>query len=105
MDCGRLHDFSLQAFTLQHPKNRCSSDTGLNCWRNRSQKFEMMGFLPLLTPHRLCVTTSSKIYAGLSRKDDEPKKKKKTLPLINRSNLNSLLDQRNAVQSSRSGLR
>jgi hypothetical protein len=77
MDCGRLHDFPLQAFTLQPPQNRCSSDTGLNRWRNRSQKSEMMVFLPLLPPHRLYVTTFSKIYAGLSPKDDERKIQKK----------------------------
>jgi hypothetical protein len=72
-----LHDFPLQAFTLQPPQNRCSSDTGLNRWRNRSQKSEMMVFLPLLPPHRLYVTTFSKIYAGLSPKDDERKIQKK----------------------------
>jgi hypothetical protein len=42
MDCGRLHDFPLQAFTMEHLHKRCSSDTALNCWRNRSRKSEMM---------------------------------------------------------------
>jgi hypothetical protein len=37
----------------------------------------MMVFLPLLPPHRLYVTTFSKIYAGLSPKDDERKIQKK----------------------------
>jgi hypothetical protein len=84
MDCGRLHDFPLQPCTLQHPQNRCSSDTGLIGWRNSSQKSEMMVFLPLLPPYRLYVTTFSKIYAGLSAKDDEQKIQKKTLtaPLL-----------------------
>jgi hypothetical protein len=35
----------------------------------------MMVFKPLLPPHRLYVTTFSKIYAGLSLKD-EPKMQK-----------------------------
>jgi hypothetical protein len=49
-DCMAFH---CKLSLCNTPQNRCSSDTGLNCWRNRSQKSESMVFLPLLPPHRL----------------------------------------------------
>jgi hypothetical protein len=42
----------------------------------------MMVFFPLLPPHHLYVTTFSKIYAGLSPTDDEPKIQKKNTALV-----------------------